>query len=115
MEFDAGLLQVVAISAAVIGGMLATVEGYAKKRAHGAKYSVGALFGSMIASIMTSYGLVNFGSLSAEFSHAGLIGVFMSNLMIGYGADRAINAAKKAGKKTDSSKTETAVKSTNIV
>ena len=99
MEIDIGTLQAVAISAAVLGGMFATLEGYFKRRPLGAKYSIGALFGSVLASAMTSYGLVNFGSLSAEFSHSGLVGIFLSNLMIGYGADRAINAAKKAGRK----------------
>lgn len=97
MEFDPSILQIVAISGAVLGGVLATVEGWMKKRHTGVKYSVGAFFGALVASVMTSYGLVNFGSLSAEFSHSGFIGIFLSNLMIGYGADRAINAAKKAG------------------
>ena len=101
MAIDIAIIQAAAIGAAVIGGILATIEGYAKRRHTGVKYSVGALFGSIIASVMTSYGLVNFGSLSAEFSHSGLIGIFMSHLMIGYGADRAINAAKKAGRKKD--------------
>ena len=102
MEFDPSILQIVAILGAVIGGVLATIEGWMKKRHTGTKYSVGAFFGALVASVMTSYGLVNFGSLSAEFSHSGFIGIFLSNLMIGYGADRAINAAKKAGQNAKS-------------
>ena len=82
-------VQVTALSAAIVGSVISVVVGYTE-RPDGQGFSIKKLLSAIITSVMGSMLLVNLGAIPAETNGMTIVGIFISYLILGYGADKGL-------------------------
>ena len=85
-------LALVAIASAVIGAIASTIQGYWKSEDG---YSVKKLASAVLSSGFFAFGIVKLTGLDAQVSQLGIVGLIATNLLLGYGIDRAHSALDK--------------------
>lgn len=80
-------LTIVALVAASLGAIASTVQGY--KSSNGGNYSVKKLTSALISSVFFAFGMVNIVGLQSVSDSVGLVGLFVSNALLGFGIDKA--------------------------
>mgnify|MGYP003345289601 FL=1 len=80
-------LAIVALTAASIGAIASTIQGY--KSSNGEGYSPKKLASALISSVFFAFGMVNIVGLQSVTDNVGLVGLFVSNALLGYGIDKA--------------------------
>ena len=80
-------LAIVALVAASIGAIASTIQGY--KSSNGESYSPRKLASALISSVFFAFGMVNIVGLQSVTDNVGLVGLFVSNALLGYGIDKA--------------------------
>ena len=85
-------IVILAIVAAAIGAVASTIQGY--MRAEG-NYSLKKLASALVSSVFFAFGIVNITNVEASLGTIGVVGVFISNALLGYGIDQAHSALDK--------------------
>lgn len=80
------LITVIAIVAASLGAIASTVQGYVGSQG---EYSLKKLTSALISSVFFAFGIVNIVNLEGDLSTLGVVGLFISNAILGYGIDQA--------------------------
>lgn len=80
-------ITALALVAASLGAIASTVQGY--KSSNGESYSVKKLASALISSVFFAFGIVNIAGLQDVSNNVGLVGLFVSNALLGYGIDKA--------------------------
>ena len=80
-------VTILALVAASLGAIASTVQGY--KASNGSSYSVKKLASALISSVFFAFGIVNIAGLQNTTSEIGLVGLFVTNALLGYGVDKA--------------------------
>lgn len=88
------IITALAVSAAALGAGASTVQGYLAQKD---SYSIKKLGAALIGSVLSAFGLVNLSAsaLSDQVTALGLVGLFITNVLVGYGIDKAISKGKK--------------------
>ena len=86
------LLPILAISAAVLGAGLSTIQGYWNSDRG---FSIKKLASALISSSFFAFGLVNLTQLPDQLGLLGWTGLFITNLILGYGIDKAHSGLDK--------------------
>lgn len=82
-------LAILAITAAGLGAVASTIQGYWKSSDG---YSLKKLSSAIVTSCFFAFGIVNLTGLESQVSQLGLVGLVISNLLLGYGIDKAHSA-----------------------
>jgi len=85
-------LALMAIASAVIGAIASTIQGYWNSEDG---YSLKKLASAILTSGFFAFGIVNLTGLDSQVSQLGLVGLLVSNLLLGYGIDKAHSALDK--------------------
>lgn len=85
-------LALVAICSAVFGAVASTIQGYWNSDKG---YSVKKLFSALLTSAFFAFGLVNLSQVNDQLATLGWVGLIVTNLILGYGIDKAHSALDK--------------------
>ncbi|MFM7795579.1 MAG: hypothetical protein ACKO7N_02335 [Candidatus Nitrosotenuis sp.] len=85
-------LAIMAIVSAVIGAIASTVQGYWNSEGG---YSLKKLSSAVLTSAFFAFGIVNLTGIDSQASQLGIVGLLVSNLLLGYGIDKAHSALDK--------------------
>ena len=87
-------LVALAIGSALLGGLLSTLQGYFRSEP-ATGYSTKKLLSAFISSGFVAFGLVNLAGIQDVVNTVGLVGLFIANVLLGYGVDKGISALDK--------------------
>jgi len=85
-------LQIIALSATIIGSLVAVGQGYADSPEG---FSVKKLISAIITAVTGSMLLVNLGMVPEQTNGMTILGVFIMYLILGYGADKGLSRLDK--------------------
>jgi len=80
-------VTLIALVAAALGAVASTIQGY--KSSSGEGYSAKKLASALISSVFFAFGIVNIAGLQNTESNVGLVGLVITNALLGYGVDKA--------------------------
>jgi len=80
---------IVAITAAIIGAVASTIQGY---KAADSSYSIKKLTSALISSVFFALALVNISNVQDSIGQLGLVGIFVTYAILGYGIDKTHSA-----------------------
>lgn len=86
------LLVAIAVLGASVGAILSTVQGYWSQEKN---YSYKKLFSALITSAFVAYGLINVSTLQPILAEFGLVWLFITQAILGYGIDKGLVALDK--------------------
>jgi len=81
------VVTLLALAAAALGAVASTIQGY--KSSNGEGYSAKKLASALISSVFFAFGIVNIAGLQNTENNIGLVGVVITNALLGYGVDKA--------------------------
>lgn len=85
-------IALVAVISALSGSILSTVKGFSQS---GEKFKLGRLISSLIIGVFGSFTLINFGVVSSQLDTLGFVGLIITYLLLGFGADQGLSKLDK--------------------
>lgn len=79
-------IVLLAVVSAVVGAIASTIQGYWRADSG---YSLKKLASAIISSGFTAFGIVNLVQIPEQIATLGVVGLTVSNLLLGYGIDQA--------------------------